>query len=201
METNWADAYRATNNVTWYNPQAFNGVLFLMREPNNESNDTDPVKITEGNWKWFSSLLKPTAKDRDETKGKKTRYHNRFEEMLNALPIADKNLEHVAYANLHIYGGGKANSKEYQEILNDKDKRTKEMKRIYQCIPQDKIQYIITCRDIFDRLSDQDTIKCGTGFTYEKCVSRTGKTDGIVLIEMIKHPCISPKIKPVQIHL
>ena len=29
------------------------------------------------------------------------------------------------------------------------------MKRIYQCIPQDKIQYIITCRDIFDRLSDQ----------------------------------------------
>lgn len=185
-----ANAYRGKNGVTWYNPSSYNGVLFLLREPHIDKNETEPENVILGNWEWFTRVIfAPT--DRFEK-----RYQNRIIEMLNALPNIEHHPEQIAFANLNIKGGGSTSSKNYWEILNNPEKRQIELDRIFSCVSKEKTQYIITCKEIFEAMSDLKTIKEKNGFQYtNNNISRTGKMDRIVLIEMLKHPCISPAVK------
>ena len=53
----WAEKYKGKNGVTWYNQYAFNGILFLLREPNNESNLSDSDSVIAENSKWLSKVI------------------------------------------------------------------------------------------------------------------------------------------------
>ena len=184
-----AYAYRGKNGVTWYNPSSYNGVLILLREPHIDKNEIEPEKVILGNWKWLTSVIfAPTGRF-------EKRYHNRIIEMLGALPNIEHCPEQIAYANLNIRGGGATSSKNYWDILNNPEKRQQEMNRIFSCVSKEKTRYIITCKEIFEALSDFETIRENAGFQYtNNSITRSGKMDGIILIEMLKHPCISPAV-------
>ena len=115
--------------------------------------------------------------------------------MLDALPNIEHCPEQIAYANLNIIGGGATSSKNYWDILNNPEKIQQEINRIFSCVSKEKTQYIITCKEIFEALSGLNTIRENTGFQYtNNKITRSGKMDGIMLIEMLKHPCISPAV-------
>ena len=181
--------YKGKNGVTWYNPSSYNGVLILLREPHKNMNEIETEDVVCGNRKWLARVLF-APKDRFEN-----RYHNRIIEMLDALPDINHRPEQIAYANLNTKGGGAVSSKGYREILNNPVKRQQELDRIFSCVSKKETKYIITCKDIFNALSDPKKIKKDNGFQYtNNLVSRSGEIDGIITIEMLKHPCISPAV-------
>ena len=195
----WAMPYRGNKDITWYNPSDFNGVLFLLREPHRTQNEATAEEVIKGNFEWLSHVIgrhPSVAADQCLCRDHQTSiYGNRLYEMLDSISNSKCDLRSIAYANINTSGGGASCSPEGKSIIHDPIELRATLNRIFSYIPEDRTVCIITCRDIFIQLVSKDSIRDNTGFIYSNnTVSRTGKYNEITLIEMIKHPCISPRI-------
>jgi len=187
--------------ITKYDKSHYNGVLFLMREAHKANNSEKQPAIDKGNKDWLERVIHyhynhHTPMDVDDNPTAISRYGNRFAEILEQLPVEDKNLESIAYANINPDGGASSMSPEYRKIVASEELFKARMDKIFSRIPKEDTKYIITCREAFEALSPSD-IQEDKGLKYRNgTTGRAGKVAGhIICLEMIKHPCISPALE------
>lgn len=125
----------------------FNGVIFLLREPNTENADSF----------WFKNCLNntiPEGKDEKAYKGNFDKYKKKFETMLKYIGASAK-LNQAAYFNLRPGSGGAEKTHAYDFHLRNRDYVAHRFDAILDyCKPKakDKCLYVFTCSDILDAL-------------------------------------------------
>ncbi|MCR4615620.1 MAG: hypothetical protein K5756_05675 [Clostridiales bacterium] len=153
----------------------FNGVIFLLREPNTDGDEADSF--------WFKNCLKdtiPNGKDKKTYRGNYQNYENKFVRLLSYI-YQDTSVEYLlsklklsAYFNLRPGSGGAKRTHEYDSHLHDKDYVKDRFDEILKyCKPKakDKCLYIFTCSDISDALQEYGIIHDLTkmnGVTYKR---------------------------------
>ncbi len=123
----------------------FNGVTFLLREPN--SNGEDAVdfwfkKVVHNKDNLISTLTKPSDK------ASVTRYSNYTKKCLKQIQFNDEELKHCAYMNLHPYSGKSSASGKYKDTLKEFDEKHERWKVIEDLRPE----VIFTCVDIYNKI-------------------------------------------------
>lgn len=175
--------------LTYYNPENFNGVLILLREPHDEGKRDDAKGALEGNRIWFQNIISENIKrSRQESK-----YRKRFNEMLTY--CGEHELEKVAFANIKLQGGGSSASIDYKsfadKIKNDNFQKIKE-----EIEKANALKYVFTVKDIFNAIvsgTNANENGINYGEKHKGKPSRKAEVDGITYYEII-HPCVSPKI-------
>ena len=125
----------------------FNGVIFLLREPNTDGDEADSF--------WFKNCLKdtiPKGKDKKTYRGNYQKYEDKFNMMLQCIE-PDKELGQAAYFNLRPGSGGPERTHEYRCHLRDPKYVADRFGEILKyCKPKatDNYLYIFTCSDILD---------------------------------------------------
>lgn len=148
------------------NKENFNGVLFLLREPNTKG------KIQEEFW--FKNSLEKNIHQRSFSL-----YKNKFNIYLKYLN-GEYNLSDCAYANIRPTDGEKRKSDKYNKI-NNKDILNRFMSIVKAC--DNKVKFVFTCYDIFDALKEAPNSQSveGFGIKYRK----SDKTKRVMCIENI----------------
>ncbi len=140
--------------------EIFNGVLFLMREPNSDG------KIASSFW--IKDIIQTSSDDRSKIYGKSaTKYYNVFCNILESLQEND--IKRIAYMNLYPIKGYGSQSKCYTKTL----KKLSESKTItpikidlekpcncceiiinrrYILENLNDLKYIVTTKDIYEKL-------------------------------------------------
>ena len=186
--------------ISRYEKSKYNGVLFLMREAHKGKENMSLSDIEQGNKEWLCRVIHyhddhNTHLNDDDIPSLISRYGNRFAEILKVLPIEDKSLENIAYVNINPYGGGSSASQKYSADLRSSEKFETRMAEIFSRIPMEDTKFIITCKDVFDKLLSIDEIqKDKEGLKYKNgLVGRVGKkaNEHIIYLEMKEHPCRS----------
>lgn len=160
----------------------FNGVLFLLKEPN--SNGKEQCEF------WFRNGLLDSTTLEKNSKRAFTLYKNKFNIYLGYLK-GNYNLYDCAYANIRPSNGKSAESKEYKN-LKDNDKYNRFLSIVEEC--ENKIEYVFTCYDIFDALLKEGDGKLLNvqGIEYHNSngsilTKRVMEINGIIVYE-IYHP-------------
>ena len=186
------------SRLTYYNPQKFNGVLILLREPHDEGKHDNAQGALEGNKCWFENKIIPENPDlsQDEKTGKMLRlfrrYRNRFKEMLSY--CGENTLENVAFANIKSEGGGSSASVDYWSLTTEKKKEN--FKKIKEEIEKSNVlSFVFTVDDIFDAIIPEFERNglIYNGKKYEGKSFRKAEIDGITYCEIL-HPSRSPRI-------
>lgn len=157
----------------------FNGVVFLMREPNTGGEKADRF--------WFKDcLMNPIPKDKDERayQGNFTTYKNKFVRLLSYVyPKKEKDericeMEHCAYFNLWSESGYAQMSEDYIALRDDQnDCRFRFEQILAYCKEgiraghENNTLHIFTCWDIADALQKHIIIPDLTkenGVTFER---------------------------------
>ncbi len=135
----------------------FNGVIFLLREPNtgkeNKQTEFWFKKRLTGNYAYNDASMDKVQIRND--KGACTKYRNRFQAMLTyVFTGSDKELRHAAYFNLRPDAGEISRSKEYSERSKDSDYVTNKFNSIVDyCQNRTSGELtVFTCEEIFDML-------------------------------------------------
>ncbi len=191
---------------------SFNGVIFLLREPNTGKENTQTEfwfkKRLPGNYEYNDAKM-DKAQIRNDKRAH-TKYRNRFEEMLTyVFPDSDKELRLAAYFNLRPDAGDSSisESEKYSELLNNPDYVTKRFKSIVEYCqerPTGELT-VFTCSDIFNKLAEyyhiRQSITCD-GVDYGENEKRRSlkwnkpNPFGIsITVYEIIHPSRSPKLK------
>lgn len=137
----------------------FNGVIFLLREPNtgkeNKQTEFWLKKRLTGNYAYNDAAM-DKAQIRNDKRAY-TKYRNRFHAMLTYVYTgSDKELRHAAYFNLRPDAGEISRSKEYSERAKDSDYVTKKFKSIVDYCKSRTYGglTVFTCSDIFEILAE-----------------------------------------------
>jgi hypothetical protein len=152
----------------------FNGVLFLLREPN-------APKQTEF---WFKKSL-----ENNSTQRSFTLYKNKFNIYLGYLE-GNYKLSGSAYANIRPSDGENYTSKKYKELSNS-NKYSKFLDILNCC--DGKVRYVFTCNDIFKAICEMNNIDPNktesSNIIYRKSNVRKRfvKINGITIFD-IYHP-------------
>ena len=179
----------------------FNGVIFLLREPNTDGKEADSF--------WFKNCLNntiPKDKNKGEYKGNFEKYRKKFEMMLQYLEPA-KELGQAAYFNLRPGSGGPEKTYEYDLHLHSQEYVKNRFHEIIDyCKPKakDRCIYLFTCCDIANALPKHGIIRCLTkrnGITFKRKEKEYPRDliqfeyDGLnVYIYAIDHPCCSSHV-------
>ena len=157
--------------------ETFNGVLFLLREPNS----------SEQKRFWFKDCMEKEEKGSlsDESgvsKRQYTKYKKIFERLLEYTGI--EGLQNCAYANIKPDSGCNVVSAEYKTITND-EKADRIDSLFKACNP--KVAFV--CGDMFDALISKRNMQysTGEGIRYNKTRLRKGSYNGIAIFETY-HP-------------
>ncbi len=194
---------------------SFNGVIFLLREPNAGDGKTQTdfwfKKRLPGNYKYDDSTL-TEAQIRNDKRAH-TKYLNRFKEMLTyVFPGSDeercyKELCRSAYFNLRPDAGNRSVSEKYTELLNDPcyvRSRFESIAGYCKKRTADELT-VFTCTDIFNKLAEYyslpeedkkpDGVDCGK-YGKKQFFKWNGPDHfGIpVTVYEIMHPSRSPKL-------
>lgn len=150
----------------------FNGVLFLLREPNTDKQ----------NEFWFKRSLEENRKQRSFSL-----YKNKFNIMLSYLPEKYL-LKDCAYANIRPLNGGKVKSVDY---INEKEISIfNRFNEIINCC-DNRVKFVFTCYDIFNSIlnNSNGVLTNENGIEYNKVKDRKRvlKYNGITIFE-IYHP-------------
>ncbi len=173
--------------MSQYIGENFNGVLFLLREPN--SNEK-PVDKTDN--KWISQVL--TFQQIKSA----NRYRKTFLSLLKSIQLENEALPHCAFDNIKPDGGASTASKKYWEIcLKCKIKRT------LSIFDEIKPSYVFTCLDIYAAIksyliSNHINFTESDGITYirrKRLINKHKLTfiyDGRkIQVFQIYHPCLA----------
>lgn len=142
------------------NPENFNGIVFLLKEPNNPSGTNEF---------WFKNMLESTNKYMNETKISKgvfTRFKNRFSEMMKSKDDK-KELEDSIFCNIHPEYGESSETKAVDEAI--KEGKAEEMLEFFSTL-KDEIT-VFACREIYRHLLESKKIKVvmkQPGLKYKK---------------------------------
>lgn len=118
----------------------FNGVIFLLREPNTDAQHEF----------WFKETLKPGSSKKT---GISTKMENRFKEMLDFIK-KEQTLSDCIYCNLWPCSGEKIKSKTYKDVLKEikKSNRAEDLEKIIEKNRNEHDIYLFTCGDIYEVL-------------------------------------------------
>lgn len=182
-------------------PENFNGIVFLLREPNTGGKPAEEFWVKEvlTNSENYHKALESSNTDKKKIANSKrdaTKFRNRFSEMLEFIDHKEDDLMNSVFCNVNPKSGGKTLSKEYKEAM--KNGKPQEM-ALYFASLKDEIT-VFTCFDIYDDLLELDNIKNKeekTGLKYKSKVSRCfegeiGKAK--IKVYEIVHPSVSSKI-------
>lgn len=117
----------------------FNGVLFLLREPNAD----DQTEF------WFKQSL-----ENNSTQKSFTLYKNKLNIYLGYLD-GNYKLSDCAYANIRPSNGENHTSNEYNDLSNS-DKYNRFLNILDCC--DGKVKYVFTCDDIFKAICEENNI-------------------------------------------
>lgn len=152
---------------------SFNGVLFLLREPNSDGAKTDKF--------WFKECLENPIKRTRTFK----RIFNRFNAMLKNY-ADNRDLKNCAFANINNMGG-------YSKIGENYNKANKKgiaLDKINTC----NAKIVFTCSDIFNALLEvAEASFDGVEYNNGKKMRKFALND--VMMYEILHPSRSPKLK------
>lgn len=148
----------------------FNGVLFILREPNSGGKSADKF------WMWKVAHGK-TCGMTGTALG--TRYQNRFSEMLKAIVMEPNDLKNAAYVNVHPEHGSSTVSNAYQDIPR---KQLGEI-AVAKCLSLNA-NTVFTCPDIYEGM--------------KKCLTEEYRGGTLVERENNSKFCYRRKGKPVQ---
>ena len=184
--------------------ESFNGIVFLLKEPNNTIDPNAPDNIF-----WFKNAVykQPIFKETDtpekKRKSKKaaTTYTNRFKEMLIATGLADENtapgvLKNIVYCNIHPEFGEKTASEDYH------DTKKPRLKLFLESFPKEhETLTIFTVSDAYDIFLEylkpvDEESKFGLYYNNAKqkrCFRTKHGSCDLIVCELI-HPTYSPKI-------
>ena len=185
----------------------FNGIVLLLREPNNKDKTVQDTKQTTDEF-WFKKVLWDSDSYHKELKLKNepddkiskskraaTKYINRFKEMLKAAKFDESYRFNAAFCNIHPQYGKTYKTKEYDEFLKTRPTEILE----YLSSAHSNIT-IFTCRDIYDQLKKEKSLQLlqeDDGFIYKrnplKKFSAKYNSCNIIVYE-IYHPSFSGRI-------
>lgn len=144
-------------------PEEFNGIVFLLREPNDKKKDikrVDGKEEEDNKFFWFKNVLCggriynecDSEKDKKRSMTAGTKYKNRFREMLRYIKHKDEDLNDAIFCNVHPEWGNTYKSDEYEETKQPNI--VQKMKLIESRAQQCKVRTltIFTCKDIYDIL-------------------------------------------------
>ena len=161
----------------------FNGVLFLLREPNSNGK-----KVTRNDNDWISKVL-----DFKKTKNA-DKYRKTFISLLKSIGYSDKNLHDCAFDNINPTGGKSSIGDEYRHF-SVHDKANRALSIIDEISPK----YVFTCLDIYNAIK-QYLIDSQTNYieSIDGIVYKRGKKNKIEFIYNnnkiqlfnIYHPCL-----------
>ncbi len=160
----------------------FNGVLFLLREPNSNGKP-----VPEYDNEWITKVLN------FEQEKNANKYRKTFCFLLNSLYLKNDSLPNTAFDNIKTDGGLSRCSHDYKDIKIE-DKGTKAIKIIDEINPT----FIFACLDIYDAIKKQLSSKGidyieSNGLKYRKGVKNkiTYKYNGRTLeLFQIYHPSL-----------
>lgn len=152
-------------------PKLFNGIVFLLREPNKDENNTnasDEKRIPF----WFKNVVNrefyfntdadcriylesDNAKKRKNSKTAATKYIKRFKEILKFINYPENCLKNAIYCNIHPKWGGTYKSKDYMKTIHPNT--IKKIELLEKCADQRNGKHdliIFTCYDIYTVLKE-----------------------------------------------
>ncbi|MBQ4573149.1 MAG: hypothetical protein IJA80_07715 [Clostridia bacterium] len=183
----------------------FNGIVLLLREPNNKDKTVQDTKQTTEEF-WFKKVLwdfdsyhkELTLKNEPDDKIAKskraaTKYINRFNEMLKAAKFDESSKFNAAFCNIHPEYGKPYKTDVYNDLLKERSKAILD----YLSSAHSNIT-IFTCRDIYAQLKEYvQSSQEVDGFVYKrntlKKFSAKYNSCNITVYE-IYHPSFSGKI-------
>ncbi len=168
-----------------YVNNSFNGVLFLLREPNSYGE-----KVIETDNEWISKVL-----NSEKTKNA-DKYRKAFSSLLNSIGYNDKTLFNCAFDNINPNGGKSGVGDEYGSL--------NKAKRALSIIDEIKPKYVFTCLDIYHAIkqylidSHIDYIESKDGIVYKR--GRKNKiefnySNRKIELFQIYHPCLGWNIQ------
>lgn len=180
----------------------FNGVLFILREPNSGGNPADTF------WMKMVANDQPTSA---ENKAHETRYKNRFSEMLKAIGMGPNDLKNAAYVNVHPEHGSSTVSNAYQGIPRKQlgESAVAKCQRL-------NAKTVFTCPDIYEGMKKYLTEEDSGGTLAEQvnnskfCYQRKGKLIQMskftfcgacgweIIVYKILHPSRSSRLFPAE---
>lgn len=153
-------------------PENFNGIVFLLREPNTGGKPAEEF--------WFKEVLKNSenyhkALESSNTDKKKianskrdaTKFRKRFTEMLESIGYKEDNIKDSVFCNVNPESGGKSLSEEYKIAI--KNNKPQEMARHFTSL-KDEIT-VFTCVDIYDKFLNPNNTKSDN---IENIVTKNG---------------------------
>lgn len=184
-------------------PENFNGIVFLLREPNTGGEPAEEFWLKEvltNSENYHKALESSNTKKADITRSKRasTKFINRFTEMLEFSGHKKDDIYNSVFCNIKPENGEKVVGEKYEEELESS--KLKEM-ILYFASLKDEIT-VFTCFDIYDDLLELDNIKHKedeTGLKYKSKVSSSRCFKGEIGKAKIKvyeivHPSVSSKI-------
>lgn len=137
--------------ITYYPEQDFNGVLFILREPHGDSEESVD-ETTIGSCAWY---IRMAEKPQDHVE---RQYHNRFTEMLRV--VRREGLLCSAFGNIKKTGGGRTASKAYRNMTAD-EKRA----RIIEMVDASRPTFVFLPRELYRIMAESAAEETG-GVTY-----------------------------------
>ena len=186
----------------------FNGVVFLLREPNNKSKDDidSPKQVTEEFWfkkvlddfdSYHNELKLKNEPDNKITNRKRaaTKYTNRFREMLISIRSDPNSLNNAIFCNVHPDYGETYCTTEYKKVM------PQNAVEIFEYLtskhPHSDLN-IFTCRDIYNTLKDYlKILNEEDGLEYNKGILNMFHTlcnSHNITVYEIYHPSFSGRI-------
>lgn len=155
-------------------PENFNGIVFLLREPNTGGEPAEEFWLKEvlTNPENYHKALESSNTDKKKIANSKrdaTKFRKRFSEMLEFIDHKEDDLKNSVFCNVNPKSGGKTLSKEYKEAM--KNGKPQEM-ALYFASLKDEIT-VFTCVDIYKKLFESDNTKIDIieqkkGFIYNR---------------------------------
>ena len=141
-------------------PENFNGIVFLLREPNTGGEPAEEFWLKEvltNSENYHKALESSNTKKADITRSKRasTKFINRFTEMLEFSGHKKDDIYNSVFCNIKPENGEKVVGEKYEEELESS--KLKEM-ILYFASLKDEIT-VFTCFDIYDDLLELDNIK------------------------------------------
>lgn len=155
-------------------PENFNGIVFLLREPNTGGEPAEEFWVKEvlTNSENYHKALESSNTDKKKIANSKrdaTKFRNRFTEMLEFSDHKKDDIYNSVFCNVNPKIGGKTLSKEYKEAM--KNGKPQKMARHFASL-KDEIT-VFTCVDIYKKLFESDNTKIDIieqkkGFIYNR---------------------------------
>lgn len=180
-------------------PEKFNGIIFLLKEPNNLDGAKEfwLKKVLNNSTEYHRNLEENGKDKKDITRSKRTftAFKNRFMEMLEFIGLNKEDLQNSVFCNIHPVCGANTETKTVEKAIKE---TSEEMLYFLSTLKSDIT--IFTCKNIYRHLLESDKIPYKTqktGLSYKnqelgcfKCEINNTR----VTVYEIYHPSRSGKI-------